>query len=77
MADLAILEQWYYEVPIVTRTWATAIVATALLVQCDIVSPYLLFFDAQLLWDKREVRRPPPARAHAPLTPRARSTGGS
>lgn len=55
MADIGTLEQWYYDVPIVTRVWTTATVLAAVLVQCGAVTPYRLFFNPQLVWDKREV----------------------
>lgn len=56
MAELNMLEQWYYEVPPVTRVWTTAAVVTSILVQCQIVTPYQLFYSSVSVWGKSQVR---------------------
>lgn len=56
MADVNQLEQWYYDVPIVTRVWTTAAVITSVLVQCQVVTPFQLFFSVSSVWGKRQVR---------------------
>ncbi|KAI9092867.1 Derlin [Phlyctochytrium arcticum] len=43
------LEDWYYAVPIVTRTYVTAIVATTLACQLQLVSPFHLYFSWTLI----------------------------
>ena len=59
MAELGTLEQWYYDVPIVTRVWTTASVLTSVLVQCQVVSPFQLFFSFSSVWYKRQVSSSP------------------
>jgi Derlin-2/3 len=58
MAELNVLEQWYYDVPIVTRVWTTAAVLTSVLVQCQVVTPFQLFFSISSVWGKRQVYIP-------------------
>ncbi|KAI9017561.1 hypothetical protein HDU85_006151 [Gaertneriomyces sp. JEL0708] len=43
------LEQWYYEVPVITRTYVTAVVLTTLACQLDLVSPFHLYFSLPLI----------------------------
>ena len=57
MAELTILEQWYYDVPIVTRLWTTAAVLTSVLVQCKFVTPYQLFYSPVSVWQKQQYWR--------------------
>ncbi|KAI5803179.1 Derlin [Geopyxis carbonaria] len=57
MAERSTLEQWYLEVPIVTRVWTTAVVVVAVLVQCQIVTPFQLFFSFGSVWGKRQYWR--------------------
>ena len=57
MADRNTLEQWYYDVPIVTRVWTTAVVATAVLVQCQVVSQYQLYYTFSTVFTKRQYWR--------------------
>lgn len=38
------LEQWFYEMPPCTRWWTAATVVTSVLVQCEALSPYQLFY---------------------------------
>ena len=57
MAELNTLEQWYYDVPIVTRVWTTAAVVTSVLVQCQVVTPFQLFFSLSSVWTKRQYWR--------------------
>lgn len=57
MAELNTLEQWYYDVPIVTRLWTTAAVITSVLVQCEVVTPLQLFFSVSSVWGKRQYWR--------------------
>ncbi|KAL0637875.1 hypothetical protein Q9L58_003095, partial [Maublancomyces gigas] len=58
MAELNMLEQWYYEVPVVTRVWTTAAVITSVLVQCQIVTPFQLFYSFTSVWSKRQILSP-------------------
>ena len=50
------LEQWFYEMPICTRLWTTATVATSILVQCQIVTPFQLFYSYRAVFVKNQVR---------------------
>jgi Derlin-2/3 len=49
------LEQWFFETPVCTRYWATAIVATSVLVQCKVLSPFHLFFSVRSVFNKHQV----------------------
>ncbi|KAK9455604.1 Derlin, partial [Dipodascopsis uninucleata] len=48
-------EAWFFEVPPVTRYWTAAAVVTSLLVQCEILSPYQLFFSFRTVFEKHQV----------------------
>jgi hypothetical protein len=67
MAEINTLEQWYYDVPIVTRVWTTAAVITSVLVQCQVVTPFQLFFSVSSVFRKRQVPTSP--LLHPPLSP--------
>jgi hypothetical protein len=49
------LEQWFYEMPPVTRWWTVATVATSVLVQCNIVTPFQLFYSFRAVYVKSQV----------------------
>jgi len=51
------LEQWFYELPVCTRWWTTATVVTGLLVQCQIITPYQLFYSARAVFHKQQFWR--------------------
>ncbi|CAG8896405.1 unnamed protein product [Penicillium egyptiacum] len=51
------LEQWFYEMPPVTRWWTVATVATSLLVQCHIVTPFQLFYSFRSVYIKSQYWR--------------------
>lgn len=44
------LEQWFYEMPPVTRWLTAATVATSVLVQCNVLSPYQLFYSFRAVY---------------------------
>ncbi|KAF2404423.1 DER1-domain-containing protein [Trichodelitschia bisporula] len=44
MADQIPLEQWFWEMPLLTRWWTSSAIACAVLVQCRILSPFNLFY---------------------------------
>ncbi|KAI8917090.1 Derlin [Powellomyces hirtus] len=48
------IEEWYYEVPVVTRTYVTAVVLATLSCQLDLVSPFHLYFNWSLIWKARQ-----------------------
>lgn len=52
------LEQWFYEMPICTRWWTVATVATAVLVQCHVITPFQLFYSFRAVFVKSQVRQP-------------------
>ena len=54
------LETWFWEMPICTRWWTTATVLTSGLVQCQLVTPFQLFYSYRAVFHKAQVR-------HAPL----------
>ena len=49
------LEQWFYEMPICTRWWTVATVATSVLVQCHILTPFQLFYSFRAVFVKNQV----------------------
>ena len=52
------LEQWFYEMPPVTRWWTAATVATAVMVQCHILTPFQLFYSFRAVYVKSQVCTP-------------------
>jgi len=56
------LEQWFYEMPICTRYWTTATIATSILVQCQIITPFQLFYSFRAVFVKNQVG----LRSHTP-----------
>jgi len=52
------LEQWFFETPVLTRYWTTAVVVTGILVQCQIVTPFQLFYSYRAVFSKGQVRLP-------------------
>jgi Derlin-2/3 len=49
------LEQWFYEMPVCTRVWTTATVATSILVQCQVITPFQLFYSYRAVFGKSQV----------------------
>lgn len=63
------LETWFWEMPLCTRWWTTATVLTSALVQCQIVTPFQLFYSFRAVFYKNQVCYPPspgPASLRAP-----------
>lgn len=52
------LETWFWEMPVCTRWWTTATVVTSALVQCQIVTPFQLFYSFRAVFAKSQVRFP-------------------
>ncbi|EEH22189.2 hypothetical protein PABG_04400 [Paracoccidioides brasiliensis Pb03] len=51
------LEQWFYEMPPCTRWWTVATVVTSILVQCDVVTPFQLFYSFRSVYIKSQYWR--------------------
>ena len=49
------VEQWFFEIPIVTRTYATLAVATSLLCQLKWINPLQLYFNYELIVAEKQV----------------------
>lgn len=49
------LEQWFYEMPVCTRWWTAATVATSLAVQTQIITPFQLFYSWRAVFVKSQV----------------------
>jgi Derlin-2/3 len=49
------LEQWFFEMPICTRWWTTATIVTGVLVQCQILTPFQLFYSFRAVFHKQQV----------------------
>jgi Derlin-2/3 len=48
------IEQWYFELPIITRIYATGAVLTTLLCQLNVISPFHLYFSfRQIVYNKQ------------------------
>lgn len=53
------LEQWWMEMPPVTRYWTTASVICSVLVQCHVISPFNMFYSVRAVFNKGQVCRAP------------------
>ncbi|KAF3010146.1 hypothetical protein G7054_g11159 [Neopestalotiopsis clavispora] len=51
------LEAWFWEMPLCTRWWTTATVLTSALVQCQMVTPFQLFYSVRTVFGKGEYWR--------------------
>lgn len=51
------LEQWFYELPLGTRVWTTGAILTSVLVQCNVVTPFQLFYSLRAVFVKNQVSR--------------------
>ena len=49
------IEQWWFEMPACTRWWTTATVVTGVLVQCQILTPFQLFYSFRAVFHKQQV----------------------
>lgn len=49
------LEQWFWEMPPMTRWWTTSAVICSIMVQCHIVSPFNLFYSVRAVFSKGQV----------------------
>ena len=49
------LETWWWEMPICTRWWTTATVLVSGLVQCQLVTPFQLFYSYRAVFQKAQV----------------------
>ncbi len=58
------LETWFWEMPTCTRWWTTATVLTSGLVQCQLVTPFQLFYSYRAVFQKSQVS-PEPTQQHA------------
>ncbi|KAK1074216.1 hypothetical protein LTR12_010790 [Friedmanniomyces endolithicus] len=47
----------FFEMPVVTRVWTTATVLTGLLVQCQILTPFQLFYSFRAVFHKQQYWR--------------------
>ncbi|EGP84947.1 unnamed protein product [Zymoseptoria tritici ST99CH_1A5] len=51
------LEQWFFEMPVCTRWWTTATVVVGVLVQCEILTPFQLFYSFRSVFHKQQIWR--------------------
>ncbi|KAF3931469.1 Derlin-2 [Dactylella cylindrospora] len=51
------LEAWYYDIPVCTRLWTSAALVTAVACQCQLISPFQLFFSVTAVFSKRQYWR--------------------
>ncbi|KAJ9155785.1 Derlin [Coniochaeta hoffmannii] len=51
------LETWFWEMPICTRWWTTATVLCSGLVQCQLVTPFQLFYSYRAVFEKSQYWR--------------------
>lgn len=49
------LEAWFWEMPTCTRWWTTATVLMSALVQCQMVTPFQLFYSFRAVFVKSQV----------------------
>lgn len=55
------LEEWFWDTPICTRWWTTATIAVSALVQCQMITPYQLFYSFRAVFIKNQVCYSPTA----------------
>lgn len=62
MADEVNVLDWYMDIPVVTRTYLTAVVGLTALSALHVISPFALYFNADLIaqGEVRTARRGPP-----------------
>jgi len=60
MANGFPLEQWFWEMPPLTRWWTTSAVICSVMVQCHIISPFNLFYSVRAVFTKGQVHISPP-----------------
>ncbi|KAF2721291.1 putative ER-associated proteolytic system protein Der1 [Polychaeton citri CBS 116435] len=51
------LEQWFFEMPVCTRWWTTATAVTGVLVQCNILNPFQMFYSWNAFWNRAQYWR--------------------
>lgn len=51
------LDQWFFEMPPITRYWIASIVATGLAVQCHMLTPFQLFYSYRAVFHKSQYWR--------------------
>ena len=51
------IEQWWLEMPPCTRWWTTATVISGVLVQCEILTPFQLFYSHRAVFHKQQYWR--------------------
>lgn len=49
------LEAWFWEMPTCTRWWTAATIFTSALVQCQMVTPFQLFYSFRAVFVKSQV----------------------
>ena len=52
------LESWFFEMPIITRWWTTATALAGVLVQCQVLTPFQLFYSYRAVFHKGQVNMP-------------------
>ncbi|KAK9468115.1 Derlin [Lipomyces arxii] len=57
MENIIPFEAWFFEVPPVTRYWTSAAVLISVLVQCETLTPYQLFFSFRTVADTHQYWR--------------------
>ncbi|KAL5034207.1 hypothetical protein BDV3_003778 [Batrachochytrium dendrobatidis] len=51
------VEQWYFDIPVITRLYSTCVVLMTLACQLDLVSPYRLFYSWTMVWKAKQYWR--------------------
>lgn len=51
------LEQWFWEMPMCTRWWTTATIVLSILVQCQLLTPFKLFYSFTAVFVKHQYWR--------------------
>ncbi|KAI3634726.1 hypothetical protein MIR68_007107 [Amoeboaphelidium protococcarum] len=51
------IEQWYFDIPPITRWYSTAVVATTFLCQIDVINPFQLYFNMDAIIKSNEYWR--------------------
>jgi Derlin-2/3 len=51
------LEEWFWDMPVCTRWWTVATILTSVLVQCQMVTPFQLFYSFRAVFSKLQYWR--------------------
>ena len=57
------LNDWYFEIPLITRVYLTGSMLTTAACSLELISPFSLYFNLRLVFTRMQARAPRPAAA--------------